>query len=179
MVGNGIVHMPVRGGIAVPPIVLRVPVGFGEIGPNHHILVAEGLKHILGHIGLGMVGKGAFGDGIVAVLGVIHGKTIMVLGGENHIFHTRFFGGGGPLVGIELSGVEFLIEIPVPLFVSIVVHGAVARNPVFVFRTYRPRLHDAGYGIQTPVDNHAEFEILPLVKVRAHIGLAGRRVLGG
>ena len=45
-------------------------------------------------------------NAVVGVLGGPQTKTVVVLGGEYHTFHTGSLDGAGPLLGIKLGGVE-------------------------------------------------------------------------
>ena len=53
-----VVYMPVWGGVVRVPEAVAVPVRFGEIGANHKVLRAEGVKDKLGGIGLGITPEG-------------------------------------------------------------------------------------------------------------------------
>ena len=114
-------------GIDVPPVVLRVPVGFGEVGAYHEILLAEGFKDVFQHVALRIVAEGMMSDREVE-----HAEAVVVLGGEDHILHAGIFHGVGPLLRVELRGVELVGQSPVPVFILIERARSVLRDPVFV-----------------------------------------------
>jgi hypothetical protein len=97
------------------------------------------------------------------LFGIEHRKTIVVLGGKHQVTHACRLSRLCPLLGIEVDRVEIFFQTPVPFFEIIIGNGAVAIYPVFGAKL--PGLYNAGHCIQTPMDDHAEFDILPLVQL--------------
>ena len=157
-----VLHAVGRSVVGIPEP-LAVPVGLGEVAANHESLVAEGLEDVFGGVGLRIVGKGTVGDAEVGVLAVEEAEAVVVLRGENHVAHAGVFHGLCPLVGVELRGIEHVAESPVPLFVALIGELGGTRDPVLIADL--PRLHDAWHGIESPVHQHAELLVLPLVEV--------------
>ena len=52
--------------------------------------------------------RGTGNDVVIAACRVIHGKSVMVLGGDDDIFHAGFFGSLYPFSGVELGRVEVI-----------------------------------------------------------------------
>ena len=161
-------------GIDVPPVVLRVPVGFGEVGAYHEAFLAEGFKDVFQHVALRIVAEGMMGDGEVGLLGVEHAEAVVVLGGEDHVLHAGILHGVGPLLRVELRGVELVGQSPVPVFILIERARSVLRDPVFV--ADRPRLDDARHAVDAPVHEHSELLVLPLVEFLQHQLVGGPHV---
>ena len=65
---DGVVHVATLLGIRVPPVVLRVPVGFREIGANGELLFTEGIEHMLEHVASWVILEGMFGNREVCLL---------------------------------------------------------------------------------------------------------------
>ena len=151
----------VRSGVVVVPEPLAVPVGLREVAANHEVLLAESVEHVAGHVLAWILGKRAVGDGEVGVFRVEHAEAVVVLGGEDHVFHTGILHHVRPLFRIELRGVEGAGEAPVPVLVALVRKFVGTCDPVL--RAEGPRFADAGYGVQSPVEQYAEFLVLPLV----------------
>ena len=103
-----VVMAAVRCGFLGPPIVVAVPVGLREIGARHQTFIAERIEHIAQCILTRIALKTAVGDIEIGGLGVPKAEAVVVLGGENHIFHTCIFGYTCPLLGIELHGIELV-----------------------------------------------------------------------
>ena len=60
------------------------------------------------HIALRMVFKSMFSDREIGEFRIEHAKTIVVFGGEYHIFHARAMQDVGPLVGVKPRGIELV-----------------------------------------------------------------------
>ncbi len=88
----------------------------------------------------------------------------MVFGGEHHVFHAGAVHDVGPLLGIEINGIQGVLQIEIPFFVLVVGKIYLAADPVDILGAYGPRLHDAGHGVKSPVEKHAEFLVLPFVE---------------
>ncbi|OPZ07697.1 MAG: hypothetical protein BWZ10_02779 [candidate division BRC1 bacterium ADurb.BinA364] len=141
---GGIVVPIVARGVGVMPILfLRIIktetdsglfAGRGEFG---HWIAAEG--------------RGV-DDVIGAGLRMVHREAVMVLGGDDQIFHPRVFGHGHPFLGVELRG----IESPGEFFVFGdgdfgALHDPLANaGNLLVFPDAR------GNGVEAPVDEHPE-----------------------
>ena len=162
MVVDVVIDIAVGGGPLGSPIVLVMPVGLGEIETGPQSLSTEGIDDVESDVGLGIAAVGAFGTGntIVGFSTAEHTKAIVVLGGENHIFHACFLGGGSHLVGMETGRVESLVEFLVSLLILHIGH-ALTVDPGLVADA--PRLHNAPLGIDAPMHHESELEILPLV----------------
>ena len=157
MVGDTVVHVAVGGGPLVCPIVVAMPVGLAEIEAYPHILAAESVGHTTGEVCLCRTIRA--GAGIVGVAAVEHAEAVVVLGGENHIFHTSALGGRSPSMRVEMLGVEGFVQCPIRALVVLVV-GAIPIYPWFI--TDIPTFHDAPLGIDAPMHHKAELQILPL-----------------
>ncbi len=173
---NGIIHVPAFRRIDIPPVILRVPVGLGEVGSYLELVFSECFEHVFQHVALGIVLEGMLGNGEVGLPTVEHAESVVVLGGENHVFHAGVVHRLCPLFGVELGRVELLGKAPIPVFVLLIGHGGVACDPVFI--NNGPRLHDARYGIEPPMDEHSEFEVLPCFEVFDYILFFGP-LIGG
>src|SRR5579859_4723032 len=101
------------------------------------------------------------GDAVVRGGGVEVAEAVVVFGGEDDVFGAGLFGDARPLVGVEIDGVEGLVEREPPLSL---VFGVGVRQ--------WPDQAGVGLGPGAEVDEKSEFGVLPLVK------LAGRRMLG-
>ncbi len=153
-----------------------MPVGFGKICPDHEILVAESIEHVAHDVGVLAVGIRAGSHFIVGLLGVEHAESVVVLGRENHIFETVVLGKRSPVGRLELGWVEFIGEVPVPLFelavgrtVGSCLETAVGKPAVF--GTERPRFGYTGHGVHAPVEHDAKFLILPFVELGKNLGV--------
>ncbi len=163
-----VVGPTVGSGIMGVPEPFAVPVGLREITAHPYIFLTEGIEHPSGHIALGIVFEGMFGDGEIGVLRVEHAETVVVLGREDHVLHTSILHHVRPLFGVEVHGVELVFQSPIPFLVRIIVVH-VACNPVF--GADRPRLYDSGNGVDAPVEEHAKLLILPVVELGQHCGV--------
>ena len=123
------------------------------------------------HIAALIILEGVLGDGVVGRLRVEHAESIVVLRGEDHVFHSGILACRGPLAGVEVSGTELVGQSPVPVQVLLIGAGGVAGDPVLIADA--PRLHDARNGIDAPVQQHAEFQVLPLLEVLHYIRFCG------
>jgi hypothetical protein len=65
-------------------------------------------ENFFGYIAFGMGRKWYLGSGdfIIGVFGIEHIEAVVVLGGENHIFHSGFLCGSGPFFRIEPDRIE-------------------------------------------------------------------------
>ena len=160
---HGIVHVATLLAISVPPVELRVPVGLGEIGAYGEILVAERIEHKLQHIASRIVAEGVVGNRKVGLAGVEHAEAVVMLRGENHVAHAGIRTRRSPLRRIEFRWPELIGQSEVPVHVLLIGAGAVACDPLLV--ADRPRLHDSRNGIESPVNQHAELQVLPLLQV--------------
>ena len=132
---------------------------------------------MLEHIALGIVAKGMVGNGEVGESGVEHAESVVVLGGENHVFHASTLHHVCPLRWVELSGVELVGKSPVPVLVLLVGHGGVASHPFFI--ADGPTLHDAWHGVDAPMEEDTKLEVLPLVEFVFYFCIAWPFVGGG
>ena len=164
-------------GIDIPPIVLAVPVGLGEVGANHELLIAEGGEYVLKHIAFGIVPECVLSDGVISESGVKHTESIVVLGGENHIFHPCTLHDFCPLRRIELSGVELIGKSPIPILVLLIGHCGVASNPLLI--ADRPTLHDTWHGIDAPMKKDTKLEVLPRMEFVENLRVGWPFVGGG
>ena len=98
MDGWVVVHVAVGGGPFVRPVVVAVPVGFGEIEAYPKAFFAEGFHHFAGDVGFRVFRERTtwIDSGVGGLFGVEHTKAVMVLRGEDDILHARAFGGLGP-----------------------------------------------------------------------------------
>ena len=144
-----VVMAAVWSGFFGPPVVVAVPVGLREIGAGHKAFVAKSIEHIAQCVLAWIALKTAVGDIEIGGFGIPQAEAIVVLGGENHIFHTGILGYACPLFGIELYGVELVDKSPIPLLIFLV--GFVDRRSNPVFRCDCPRFHHSGHRIESPV----------------------------
>ena len=133
-----IVLSAVRSGIIRIPIPLTMPVGLGKITSYHETFVTERVKHMISHVLARIVLERSVSDREIRIFGIKHTESVMMLGGENHIFHSRILHHFRPLLRIKLHRIEFILQSEVPFLVIHIRHGSVSRNPVYVFRTDRP-----------------------------------------
>ena len=156
-----VVHIAVGGGPFMRPIVVAVPVGFGEVETRPEALFAEGFHHFAGDVGLGALRERTtrIDGGVGGFLCVEHTKAVVVFRGEDDIFHAGVFGGLGPFQRVEVLWVKGFVKILVISLVLVIIR-AVAIDPRLV--AYRPRLDHFPLGVDTPVHHKAEFQVLPL-----------------
>ena len=140
-----------------------MPVRLREIGADGELLIAESIEHMFQHVATGIVLEGVLGDREVRFVGVEHTETIMVLRGEDHVFHACIAASRSPLGRIKLRGTEFLSKTEVPVHILLIGTCGISCNPVLV--ADGPRLHHAGHGVQPPMEQHAELQVLPLLQV--------------
>ena len=62
---------------------------------------------------------------------------------------------------MEINGIKFLAQAPIPFLVIYIRHRAVSRNPVNIFRTDRPRFNYAWNRVKSPMKQYTKFLILP------------------
>ena len=172
---NLVVMAAVWSGFLGPPIVVAMPVGFREIGAGHKAFVAEGVEHIAQRILARIALETAVGDIEIGGLGVPQAETVVMLGGENHIFHAGILCHACPLFGVKLHGVEIVNQAPVPLLVFLVSLVLWRSNPVL--RGDCPRFHHAGNRIQAPVQQYAELQVLPTFQFLHHLRVGGPNVV--
>lgn len=75
---------------------------------------------MVGYILARIVLEGSVGNGEVRVFGVVSTKSVVMFGGEYHVFDTCILHYICPLFGIEVYRIERVFQAPVPLFVFIV-----------------------------------------------------------
>ncbi len=159
--GRVVVHVAVGGGPFVRPVVVAVPVGFGEVEARPKALFAEGFHHFARDVGLGILRErtARVDGGVGGLLGVEHAEAVVVLRGEDDILHARVLGGLGPFRRVEVLWVKSLVKILVISLVLVIIRP-IAVNPRLV--AYGPRLDDFPLGIDAPVHHKAELQVLPL-----------------
>ena len=118
-----------------------MPVGLGEIGANHEVFRPIGVEHMAQCVAPRVVLEGMAGDGEVGLLTVPKAESIVVLRGENHVFHARLTTYLRPLPRVEVARTKSVGQGVVPIDVLLIGHGGVAAYPVLVADA--PRLHDA------------------------------------
>src|SRR3712207_6937448 len=64
-----------------------------------------------------MVPKSVAGHGIVGIFAIEKAETIMMFRGENHVLHAGRLHHVGPLIGVELHGIELIGQPPIPILV--------------------------------------------------------------
>ena len=89
-----------------------------------------------------------------------------MLGGENHVFHSRAGKDLGPLLRIEFYGVELIAEPKIPLLVILVYTSFRPPYPVLVANA--PGFNYSWHGVDSPVHQHAKLKVLPSVKFLEH-----------
>ena len=96
--------------------------------------------------------RSRLGNVPVGGLRVEHGKAIVVLRGDDHVFHPGVPSGAHPFVGVELDRIKLL------RVCAVFRHGDFATvhnpfpDPTYLFAVVSP----GGDGIDAPVDEHAE-----------------------
>ena len=167
MRGDGVIYVPVFRRKIRPPEVRAVPVGLGEISSNHKTVFAKCVKYFLRHIAFWVGGKRRFGrcDFIICFLRIEHAKTIMVLGGKDHVFHTRILRGSRPFIRIEMSWIESGLQVFVSLFIIGVAGGIRSSSlaPALIFGAETPALYYAPLTIRSPVHQQTKLIGLPLL----------------
>ncbi len=166
------------------PVVGAVPIGLAEVKTRDEAVLAKGGGHGLDGVGARVVveGDAVGGDFVVGLLGVPHGEAIVVLGHGEDVSHARVFEGFGPLVGIEVGGVEGVGKVFVDFLVGAVVEVLVlggALVPGVASGDEAPRFDDSPLAVGPPVDENAELLVLPPLEVFEDGGVGGGRVVGG
>ena len=161
-----IVGAAVRRGIVRIPEPLMMPVRFGEVCSHHEIPIPEGLEYIACKVLAGIACERPLRRREIAVPGIEQAEPVVMFGGENGILHAGIFADAGPLLRVEINRIELVSKAPVPLFVILVPAAFRAYHPVFVAQV--PRLHYPGDGVQAPVDEHPELEVLPGIQFLEH-----------
>ena len=102
------------------------------------------------------VGRG-FDDVPVAGLRIEQRKAVVVLAGDDDVFHAGFFGELHPLVGIVFDRIELLGVL------AIFGHGnlAAVHDPLADAADLLAVVGAGGHGIHAPVDEHAEPGLAP------------------
>ena len=156
-----VVDVAVGRGPFMCPVVVAVPVGFGEVETCPEALVTEGFHHFAGDVGLGILReRTAWVDGGVGgLLRVEHAKAVVVLRGENDILHARILGGFSPFRWVEMLRVEGFVKVLVISLILVIIRS-VSVNPRLV--ADGPRLHHFPLGVDAPVHHEAKFQVLPL-----------------
>ena len=145
----------------------RRPLLFGEIPevavsaffiPVLLMGIVETEAHAVFFSGLGeffqrIAAEGGRLDDIVIVPARIeHGETVVMLAGDDHVFHSGFRCGAHPAVGIEIRRVEIRRQFPV--FRSR--DAEFAHQPFGYPRCFQVLPSAARGGIEPPVDEHSE-----------------------
>ena len=133
-----VIDMTMRSIVFRIPEPFAMPVRLREITAHHEVLLTERIPYMASHVLTWVVLERTISNGIISILGIIHTETIMVLGSENHVFHTCFIHDTCPLVRIEICRIEVINQTPVPLLELIVIRNP-ANQPVF--RTKFPRFY--------------------------------------
>ena len=84
-----------------------MPVADGIVGAEGDALLAARGGELLDHV----AAERRVHDVEIGLLRVEHAKAVVVLGGEDDVFHAGVFGDFDPLVGVELHRVESLVEV--------------------------------------------------------------------
>ena len=143
------------------PEPFAMPVGFREITSHHKVLLAECIPYMTCNVLSWIVLESSVCNREISIFCIIHTETIVMLGCENHVFHTGFFHDTCPLVRIEISRIEFINQTEVPLLVVVItIHRT--NNPVF--RANIPRLYNTRNRIKSPMEQYPELLVLPLIQ---------------
>ena len=120
-----------------------VPVAGGVVRPERETGAPTGVGELLRHV----APERRVHDVVVRLLRVPQAEAVVVLRREDDVLHAGRLGDGHPLVGVELHGVEALVEVVVLL------HRRLASaRPADLLARER---HGA------PVDEHAEAQVAP------------------
>ena len=97
----------------------------------------------------------------ISVLGMIHTKSVVVLGCENNGFHPRIFCQLHNLIGIPLGRIKFPRRIGVPI-----AENSGKRLNLFAISSLNRLsvIHSTINGIQTEMNEHRKFLIEPLLR---------------
>ena len=108
---------------------------------------------------------------IEGVGGLEHGETVMVLGGDDHVFLAGVLGEFDEVIGVELGGVE-LVGV---LFVLGGGDLGVVLDPLAEVGNIAALVDAGGSGVDAPVDEHAETGFAPPLHagVFLFLGLGG------
>jgi hypothetical protein len=142
-------------GVVFRAIVRVVPVDRRVVNTPPEPGFVAGVGQLFDHV----AAERRFGarDLVVGEPGIEHAEAVVVLGGEHHVSHAGGFGGLGPLAGVELDGIEPLVEIVVDLDGDRAL--ASAAPP---FAPARPADLGALEAHRPPVHEQAELELPPL-----------------
>ena len=55
-----------------------------------------------------------------------------MLCGEDHVFHSCLLHDIGPLLRVEIRGIQLVCHTPVPVFILLIGHGRVTSYPAFI-----------------------------------------------
>ena len=91
--------------------------------------------------------KGGVADKVLRILAGPETESVVMLGGNDQVFHAGGFGHAHPVLGVELGGVELAVEL-----VILVSGDLCAPRPTDL------RAFDTD---RSPVDEHAETHGLP------------------
>ena len=182
MLGGLVVGPYAFGRETLPPVIVVVPVGNGEIGPRPDVTLAEGLEDFLCDVGpgVGVESTALVGHFIIGLTGVEHTESVVVLSGEHDVLHSGIAGGIGPFSGIEGDRIERIFQFLIGTDIVEVIHlpfhpGLVL--PGNVIGSQRPRLDHTPLAVCAPVDKHPELQVLPLCKPFLDILLHRRNIL--
>ena len=150
----------------VPPEIIVVPVGYGEICSRHYSFSPEGVEQFLCNIGFwtGMERTTVRSNLVVVLLRVEHVEAVMVLGGKHHIFHSCILCGLCPGLRVEGHGIELGDEIFVRPDIFLIAHILRTKlvAPLDMSRIERPGLDDSGHAVSSPMDKQTELLVLPI-----------------
>jgi hypothetical protein len=139
-----------------------VPVHDGVIEADLDALSVAGIGQLLQDIAL----EGRGGNVEIRVLGIEQAEAVVMLGGDDDVFHTGAFCHPHPLVGIEPDRVELAHEL-------VVLGKGDLGGCADPFGVIGPPLPlTGGDRIQAPVDEQAEARVAP--PLHARIMLCGR-----
>ena len=153
-----------------------MPVGDGKISAGLQAFCPERVENLLCDVGarVGMEGASFVRHLVICKIGVEHVEAVMMLCCEHDIFHPGIFGRLSPFVRIEVNRIESVFKVFIEAKILHVGHPF--RAPfVFPFREFRtdcPGLNHTELAVGSPMDEHTEFQILPLCYVRAYIFLS-------
>ena len=115
-----------------------MPVGLGEVGANHEILLSESIEHMIGHITVFTVFIRALCNAVIRIFGIEHTESVVMFGSKYQIFESGVFHDGRPFCRIELGRIKRVCQSPIP-FLEVTVGGSrkyfLSAGGKFIFRT--------------------------------------------
>ena len=160
--------------LAARQVVRVMPVHDGVVETQAQALAPAFGRQVLHRI---VMPRRCLDDVVVGHLRIEHRKAVVVLAGDDDVFHPRVFRRLNPLARVELNGVELGGEFLVVGHLHLLVREVPLRDALVALEVGRV----GGHGVDAPVDEHPELRLAPPLRPRLELlrglvrGLGRRR----